>query len=440
MSININEFRAEDFGEYLLLNSIIGQGKERYHIMWVRKFFQQRKKWPHFSWSEQLPLFLEELESDIRFDDWQLKQAEQAVQMYFSNFLGNNGERVGESEPLVVTQSDGSFHPDKALEAFREALRLKNYAYRTEETYLGWSRRLLKYTATVKGIPETNLISVNEKNIRDFLAQMVMKNNVSAATQNQAFSAIFSFCKLVLRMDLGNFKETVRAHQGRKIPVVFSVDEITRLFQHVEGTMALILKLIYGGGLRLMECSRLRIKDIDFDQNLLFIRSGKGDKDRATLLPETIVEVLQVHLQRVEELHHKDLEEGFGEVYLPNALDRKYPNLGREWGWQFVFPSKKRSVDPRSNKIRRHHVSSSMIQKGMKKAIQDARIIKHASVHTLRHSFATHLLLNGVDLRQIQEYLGHAKVETTMIYTHVIRDMRNPAISPLDMLEKMSQP
>ncbi len=433
----IKDFRADEFGEYLLSGSIVGEDKERFYVIWVRKFFQQRERWPHFTWSEQLPLFLEDLEADHRLEDWQVQQAEQAVRLYFKNFMGGK-EVAEEPEPLVMIAKDGSFHPEKALLAFREAMRLKNYAYRTEETYLGWNRRLLRYTATVQGLSETAPLVVRERNIRDFLAHMVMKDNVSASTQNQAFSAIFSFCKLVLRMDLGDFKETVRAHQGRKIPVVFSTNEIKQLFLRMEGTMGLILKIIYGGGLRLMECSRLRVQDIDFDQNLLFIRSGKGNKDRVTLLPETLRDDLRAHLKRVQDLHNKDLEAGFGEVYLPNALGKKYPNIGREWGWQFVFPSRNRSVDPRSGKVRRHHVSSSTIQKGMKKAIKGAGIIKHASVHTLRHSFATHLLLNGVDLRQIQDFLGHAKVETTMIYTHVVKDMRNPAVSPLDMLDRMT--
>ncbi len=433
-----NEFRADEFGEYLLAKEIVGQGKEKFHVIWVRRFFDKRGQWPRYLWSEQLPKFLEELAGSPNIETWQVAQAEQAVRLYFVNFRDNEGGHE-KPETLVEVKEDGSFLPAAALNAFREAMRLKNYAFRTEETYLGWCKRLMRYTAKVQGLSDDDYVLIRERNIRDFLAYMVMRDNVSAATQNQAFSAIFSFCRLVLRMDLGDFKETVRAHQGKKLPVVFAAREVNELFQHVEGTIGLILKLIYGGGLRLMECCRLRIQDIDYDQDLLFIRSGKGDKDRVTLLPESVKDDLRAHIERVRELHVRDLQEGYGEVYLPNALGKKYKNAGQEWGWQYVFPSQKRSLDPRSRVIRRHHVSSSMVQKGMKKAMKSAGIFKHGSVHTLRHSFATHLLLNGVDLRQIQDYLGHAKVETTMIYTHVVKNMRNPAVSPLDMLDKMTK-
>jgi integron integrase len=193
-------------------------------------------------------------------------------------------------------------------------------------------------------------------------------------------------------------------------------------------------KTLYGGGLRVMECCRLRVKDLDFDNSLIFVRARKGDKDRSTLMAESVKTDLRAHLKRVQELHSKDLAAGAGEVWLPGALAIKYPKAPREWGWQYVFPSKQLSVDPRSGKVRRHHVSDMVLQMAVRKAVQAAQIVKPASIHTLRHSFATHLLLNGVDIRQIQEYLGHQNVENTMIYTHVVKDLRHPVTSPLDLL------
>jgi integron integrase len=222
--------------------------------------------------------------------------------------------------------------------------------------------------------------------------------------------------------------------------VVLSVEEVKEIFKHVEGTNLLILQLLYGCGLRLMELARLRVKDIDFSSGLLFVRDSKGDKDRTTMLPESLTVSLRSHLEGVKAIHEKDLASGYGEVFLPDALERKYPNAAREWHWQYIFPSSKLSVDPRSGKIRRHHINEKTVQNAMKEAIKKADIAKHASVHTLRHSFATHLLMNGVNIREIQNLLGHKHVETTMIYTHVVRDMVSVPRSPLDSLYVKDRP
>jgi integron integrase len=238
----------------------------------------------------------------------------------------------------------------------------------------------------------------------------------------------------VLKTELGDLSKTVRAKRGQKLPVVLSPEEVQALFKHVKGLDLLILQLLYGSGLRLLELARLRVKDVDFGQNLIFVRGSKGDKDRTTILPQTVKNILKKHLDEVKKLHDKDLAGGYGEVYLPDALERKYSNAAKEWGWQYVFPSPKLSVDPRSGKIRRHHITDKTIQNAVKEAVQKAGIVKHASVHTLRHSFATHLLMNGVNIREIQNLLGHKHVETTMIYTHVIRDVVSVPKSPLDSL------
>jgi len=228
--------------------------------------------------------------------------------------------------------------------------------------------------------------------------------------------------------------KNVRAKRGKKLPVVLSLDETRRVLDCSPEEHRLEVKMIYGGGLRLMEAIRLRVQDIDFDNGLLFVREGKGNKDRTTLLPEVIHKELREHLAEVKRIHERDLAEGLGEVYLPHALSRKYPKAGHQWGWQYVFPATKLARDPRSGKIRRHHIDSSTIQKAVKKAVMAAGIAKHATVHTLRHSFATHLLPRGVNIRQVQDYLGHENLETTMIYTHVVRELFGNVTSPLDAL------
>jgi integron integrase len=233
-------------------------------------------------------------------------------------------------------------------------------------------------------------------------------------------------------IDLPWLTDVASARQGKRLPVVLTVAEVQAVLGRTTGTAGLMLRLLYGSGLRLMECVRLRVKDVDFDRMQILVRDGKGDKDRVTMLPRSLVEPLREHLVKVRVLHRKDIAEGFGEVYLPYALDRKYPNAGREWAWQYVFPSSKRSVDPRSGAVRRHHADEKVLQRAMKSAVRDADIAKPATPHTLRHSFATHLLERGQDIRTIQELLGHTHVETTMIYTPVLNKGGPGVVSPLD--------
>ena len=257
---------------------------------------------------------------------------------------------------------------------------------------------------------------------------------MAASTQNQAFNALLFVFREVLHADLGDLRQTVRAKRGPKLPVVLTVEEVAVLLRQLKGRDLLVVKTLYGAGMRLMEAARLRVQDIDFGAHCIIIRGGKGDKDRSTLLPEAIKDDLMEHLAKVRVIHEHDLEKGFGEVSLPESLDKKYPNAGKEWRWQYVFPANNLSVDPRTNKIRRHHISSNVIQKAVADAVKRAGIPKHATVHTLRHSFATHLLMDGVNIREVQELLGHKNVETTMIYTHVIRDLSHAPKSPLDAL------
>lgn len=269
---------------------------------------------------------------------------------------------------------------------------------------------------------------------KNFLSHLALKQRVSSSTQNQAFNAILFLFRQVLGKETSDLGDTVRAKRGQKLPVVLTGNEVGQLFSHMIGTNLLIAELLYGAGLRLMELARLRVQDIDFDMDTIFVRSGKGDKDRSTMLPAAVKERLRDHLKKVKALHDKDLAAGHGAVFLPDALERKYPKAAKEWGWQYVFPSSKPSVDPRSGKVGRHHISDKSIQLALRDALRQAGIVKHATVHTLRHSFATHLLQNGVNIREVQSLLGHKNVETTMIYTHVLRDMKNAPQSPLDVL------
>jgi integron integrase len=298
---------------------------------------------------------------------------------------------------------------------------------------MDWVERFIDYTSNVKK-KDVQSAGLDSEDIKDFLSYLALKRRVSASTQNQAFNALLFLFRDVLKIEPGDLSKTVRAKRGQRLPVTLSPEEVQKLFKHAKDLNLLILQLLYGSGLRLMELARLRVKDIDFASNLIFVRGSKGDKDRTTILPQTLKNILKSHLDEVKKLHDKDLAGGYGEVYLPDALGRKYPNALKEWGWQYVFPSSKLSVDPRSGKIRRHHISEKTVQNAVKEAVKKAGIVKHASVHTLRHSFATHLLMNGVNIREIQNLLGHKHLETTMIYTHVLRDMVSVPRSPLDNL------
>lgn len=425
------------FGEFLLKSDLVEKGREKYYVIWLRKFFYQNKSYVGKTWAEHLVQFVESL---APCQPWKINQAEHAVRLYYQNFKSSKVEKDGIGEQVSRDSSvvEKRVLPQKCIADLCRWMKLKHYALKTEKTYSAWCVRLFAYSRKHCGTDKHGRVVVSQAVITDFLAQLAIRDRVAKSTQNQAFSAILFLCRNVVDLNLSGMEKNVRSQQPRKLPVVLSPVEVRTVLEHVSGTSGLILRLIYSAGLRLSECARLRVHDLDFSEELVFVRSGKGDRDRSTILAKQLRDELKSHLEKVKRLHERDLLEGYGEVVLPNALDRKYPNACREWGWQYVFPSARLSVDPRSKKIRRHHVSDAGIQKAMKRAVGKAGLVKHASVHTLRHSFATHLLLNGVDLRQIQEYLGHKSVETTMIYTHVVKDMRTPATSPLDMLGKLA--
>ena len=325
------------------------------------------------------------------------------------------------------TSPPGTLQKPKILDQLRNAIRLRHYSIRTEETYVQWVRRYILFHG--KRHPQ----EMGRPEIEAFLTHLAIEGKVAASTQNQALNAIVFFYREIIKREIGLLDEVVRAKRPARIPVVFTRQEAKTILDQLDGVNGLMAGLLYGSGLRLMECIRLRVKDIDFDYRQILVRDGKGQKDRVTPLPEMLVEPLKIHLLKVKALHGLDLAEGFGQVYLPFALERKYLNANREWGWQYVFPSQKRSVDPRTGAVRRHHLSELVLQRAVKRAIRAAGIYKPASCHTFRHSFATHLLENGYDIRTIQELLGHKDVSTTMIYTHVMKKGGKGVRSPLDL-------
>lgn len=317
----------------------------------------------------------------------------------------------------------------KLMDQVRETLRYYHYARSTEKTYCYWILHYICFFNKKKHPKE-----MGSKEIEKFLSYLATVKKVAASTQKQALNALVFLYRDVLLTPLDQSIAPVRAKRKRRPPTVLTEGEVQMVLSHLKGTHFLMARLIYGSGLRLMECIRLRIKDIDFGQNQLFVRGGKGGRDRVTFLPQMINEELHYHIEHVKELHRKDLQEGFGEVYLPNALAGKSPNAAWETPWQYVFPGKKRSIDDRTGKERRHHVLESGLQKAVKAAAGKAKIDKRVTVHTLRHSFATHLLENGTNIRMLQQLMGHADVKTTEIYTHVMRKDLSAQQSPLDRL------
>lgn len=421
------ETRLQQFGEYLLRGRLVHERAAPFCVRWVRRFLARPATDEPLA--DQVRRFCDGLASDNGVQDWQVRQAEQALRIYFVNFLK---ESDWHRRPCgAVVDTEGGVDSLAALEELRRRLRTRHYARRTEQSYADWVRRFLAYVAERQG---GGAPRVDADVVRDFLTYLAVRRRVAASTQNQALCAVLFLCREVLGVDVDGLGDTVRARSGSRLPVVLSVPEVGSLLGAMRGTSWLQAALIYGGGLRVTECCRLRVKDIDFDQGLLFVRSGKGNKDRSTILAELGRDQLRECLKHAKAVHDADRASDVPGVSLPDALERKYARAGKEFGWFWVFPGRALSTDPRSGIVRRHHMSESVVQKAVRAAATKAGIHKPVSVHTLRHSFATHLLLNGVDIRQIQEYLGHARVETTMVYTHVVKELRNPAKSPLDML------
>jgi integron integrase len=316
--------------------------------------------------------------------------------------------------------------PKKLLDQMSDALRTRHYSYRTEQSYIEWARRYILFH------DKRHPAEMDAPEIQAFITYLAVEKQVAASTQNQALSAILFLYRNVLHKEVAMPSKIVSANRPKHLPAVLTHAEAMAVIEKMSGVHQLMAKLLYGSGLRLMECVRLRVKDVDFGNHQIIIRDGKGEKDRATILPDSVVPLLQTQLKKARTIHQKDLQDGFGETNLPYALDRKYPSASKEWAWQYIFPASNRSLDPRSGKMRRHHVDESVLQKAVREAARQAGIDKPVTPHTFRHSFATHLLQNGYDIRTVQELLGHKDVKTTMIYTHVLQRGGMAVKSPLD--------
>src|SRR5712692_1175370 len=323
--------------------------------------------------------------------------------------------------------------PPRLLDQLRNAIRRRHYSYRTEQTYLHWVRRFIYFH------DKRHPADMGADEVTSFLTHLARERTVAASTQNQALAALLFLYGEVLGRKLPWMNGIVRAKRPVRVPVVLTQQEIRALLSQLEGTKWLMASLLYGAGLRLRECLKLRVKDVEFGYCQVIVRDGKGAKDRITMLPAALVEPLRNHLARVKRRHESDLAEGYGEVELPFAIERKYPRAAKDWGWQYVFPSMKLSADPRLGVIRRHHVFDSVLPRALSGAARAAGIAKPVGSHTLRHSFATHLLQAGYDIRTVQELLGHQDVSTTMVYTHVLNKGGRSVRSPLDINEPLNQ-
>jgi integron integrase len=327
-----------------------------------------------------------------------------------------------DSRPLEAQ----SPRPPRLLEQLRDAIRRRHYSMRTEETYVHWAKRFIYFSG------KRHPADLGAAEVTAFLNYLARERDVAAATQNQALSALLFLYKEVLGQILPWLDELERARRPARVPSVLTREEMQSLLSRMQGAKWLMASLLYGAGLRLRECLKLRVKDIDFGYRQIVVRDGKGAKDRVTMLPAALLEPLKAHLRYAKDLHQRDLAVGYGDVELPDALARKYPRAQYEWGWKFAFPSHKLATDPRTGVVRRHHVYENYVVRGVARAVRAAGIAKHVTCHTLRHSFATHLLEAGYDIRTVQELLGHADVSTTMIYTHVLNKGGHGVRSPLD--------
>ncbi len=328
----------------------------------------------------------------------------------------------------MTAPAEEGLPPVRLLDQLRHRIRVKHYARRTERAYVDWAKRYIVFHA--KRHPR----DLGAGDVERFLSDLAVRRHVSASTQNQAKAALLFLYREVLGVQLPWLDGIVQAHVARRLPVVLTPREVKALLDAMHGPVWLVASLLYGTGMRLLECLRLRVKDIEFERREIVVREGKGNKDRVTVLPEQMMLPLRDQVAAAKRQHEADLVAGHGDVEMPFALDLKVPRAGREWGWQYVFPAPQRSIDPRSGVIRRHHLYEQNVQRAVKSAAQRAGIVKPVTPHVLRHSFATHLLQNGHDIRTVQELLGHASVETTMIYTHVLNKGGRGVASPLDRL------
>lgn len=408
-------FPEKEYQSILVDKYRINVKKIPYFTNWVKYFLKYAKD--EVSLLENQKRYIEDLSGN--YPEWQVDQAEKAISIFLSLY---HSEKQSSYKNVSINNESELFL------RVRDELRFQNKSMQTEKSYLYWIKRFCRY------LGDKPIYAIDQKDVKDFLTFLSVKENVSLSTQKQSFNAILFTFRYVLDKKIENLNSVVSSRKKRKLPVVLSRDEVKKIIDQMNYPYKLMTKIIYGGGLRITECFCLRIKDVDFNNKILIVRSGKGDKDRQTLLSESIIPDLVEHIQNIRTKFDADRREDLPGVALPKALERKYPNAGKEWAWFWLFPSAKLSIDPRSKIVRRHHLFPSSLQRVFKESLNKTNISKNASVHTLRHSFATHLVENGYDIRTVQELLGHSDVSTTMIYTHIAQKNKLGVKSPLDQL------
>ncbi len=410
----------DEFSNFLISKRIVDDSKVVFYINWLSGCLRASRK----SFGDELTA--NETDSYIQRlartkEQWQVDQATLSIRIY-QYFIKTR------RKPDNPASIDDKQQWQYAAKEMKNMLRLKQRALSTERTYLFWLRRFYTF------IDGCSPFRLDSNHVKDFLTHLAVDQKIAKSTQTQAFNALLFFFRHVLNKDLDDLSHVVRSRRGRRLPVVLTMTEVSKLFAHLKGVYGLIAGVIYGAGLRLRECVKLRIKDVDLDKDMITVIGAKHGKDRTTLLAQHIKPELIEHLEKVKQLYQQDRENNLPGIWLPNALERKYPNAGKEWIWQWVFPADNLSTDPRTKIYRRHHIYPFTLQRHIKRAASAAGIAKRVTVHTLRHSFATHLLEAGYDIRTIQDLLGHTNLQTTMIYTHVAAKNRLGVHSPLDLL------
>ncbi len=410
----------------------IPEANSKFYVVWGRRFEKFLNGVPVTQATlEMVESFLADLGSDRRIEKWQVDQARDALKVLYADHLRINPRNIGFcrnedfrdsiDDPGELRELHGGLVDQVASE-----IRLRHYSIRTEEAYIAWIKRFLSFHHL------KDPMALSSQAVRKYLDYLAGERHVSASTQNQALNAIVFLYSQVLKLDPGDFGDFSRARATVHVPTVLSRKEMDRLLVNLDGVYRTMAGLLWGSGLRVMECVRLRIHDIDFDLKRIVVRDGKGAKDRITMLPSVYIQPLREQIEAARKIFRDDASHNVGGVYLWPAIERKYPNAAKEWIWQYVFPSEKLSVDPRTRLVRRHHLDPNVLQRRLKQAAIDAGIPKRVTCHTLRHSFATQLLQNGADIRTVQELLGHSDVSTTMIYTHVLNRPGIAVVSPAD--------
>lgn len=411
--------RVIDFKKYVLNYKLIDDRDLEASCCWLKEFLLYSFEYKDYSFEQVRDKYIDNKDISEKLKPWRKLQIKDALDIYYFSF---RGEKNGSNK---VELTKASLH--KLLERLREVISIKHYSRSTEKSYCYWANKFSRYFIKVndRTIPES-------EDVKNYIIHLATVVKVSASSQNQAFNAILFFLKEVLFITVEGLQRSVRAKKGERVPVVLSKEEVKQLFFFIDKKYLFMVKFMYGSGLRINELLNIRIKDIDLDQGILSVKRAKGDKDRRTIISKTILTDIEAQINRVKELHDLDLKNGYGEAFIPGTLSKKYPDIGYELGWQYLFPSDKIAMF--EGKVRRFPIYSRGLSNAIKSAKKAAGITKYVTSHTLRHSFATHLLIDGVDIRDIQELLGHKSLETTMIYTHVKLDRRTGPVSPLETL------